>query len=1144
MKPTSISRSLFIAVVTPIALLIFAAALLMYQIERLTQAAAWVDHTDRVIGTLSRVQSSIVDQETALRGYLLAGTNDFLDPYRNAHPHAHIQQLRYEVSDNPIQERRAAELASTYDRWFKKAQQELERSNTTTTVSVEAMRFRRFEMDEIRGQIATMREDEERLRHDRQVILATSRTTTFAGILPALVVFGIVIAVVSRKQLVHISSSFSEALTKENIARQSADLQAWSREQQAKLSEALMGDLSVEEVCTRTTAFVAEAAKARVAAYYLAEGESLELTEKYALPDGVPTKIARGEGLVGAALSKHDVVHIRDVPKGYLKVASATGTHEPEEIVLLPTYIDRMPFGVLELGFFGEVEPRVLDMLSRVGDIIAGTIRAARQKHQLRELLDETQRQAEELQTQHEELNASNEELLQQTDAVRAAHAELTERKEELEASNASLEAQKAELVRLSDELQLHADELARTSRYRSDFVANMSHELRTPLNSSLILARMLAENKRGNLDAEQVKYAETIFAAGNDLLTLINDILDISRIEAGKVDVHLETLSLPSIVQSMTRMFEPVAKQRSLDFEVVAPTGDVSFKSDSQRVEQILKNLLSNAFKFTEKGNVTLRVEKADREIVFVVADSGIGIDPRHHEAIFEAFRQADGTTNRRFGGTGLGLSISRELARLLGGDVSVESEEGKGSAFTLRLPLVPSVQPAPSVPTASETSGASQHVRIATPSAGTARLAARPAEVRKKTPAPFRMPPATIKDDRDSLDGQSAVLLIVEDDASFASVVAEIARELGFQCLVATTADEALLLASKVIPASIVLDVKLPDHSGLSVLDRLKRNAATRHVPVHVISASDKSRSARSLGAVGYDQKPIKRDALVAALTRMRELSAGKRRVLLLADDPAERASVSELLRGDDVEIIVAESANEARECLKAQAFDCIVADLSQGNSELELDRLDADGALLLPPVVLYTERSLSTDDEMRLRRHANSIIVKGPRSPERLLDEVTLFLHQVTSQLPPERQKALARTQNRESTLQGRHILLAEDDVRNVFAITSLLEGKGAKLLTARNGRQAVDLVTSREDIDLILMDVMMPEMDGIEAMQEIRKRGGRFAKVPIIAITAKAMPDDQARCIKAGANDYIAKPLDVEMLLSLIRVWLSS
>lgn len=1145
-KSTSIARSLLLAVVTPIALLVVAAGLLMFQIERLTDAAAWVDHTDRVIGTLSRTQSSIVDQETALRGYLLAGTNDFLDPFRNAHLHTHLQELKSLVGDNAAERRRAEALDAAYGRWFADAQHEIEHA-ATTQVSVEHMRTRRYAMDEIRLQISAMMEEEERLRHERQGILSSARKTTFAGILPTLLVLGVVLALVSRRQLVAIAASFSEALEKESQARSIADLQAWTRAQQVKLAAELVGDLSVAQVCSKATTTIAEITGARVGAYYLAEGEALNLCGHYALPADAPAQFQRGQGLVGAAILKDELEHVRSVPKGYLNVSSATGEHAAEEVVLVPTYHERMPIGILELGFFGEVSKRTLEFLPRVSDVLGSTIRAARQKHQLRELLEETQRQAEELQTQHEELNASNEELMQQTDAVRAAHAELTERKEELESSNASLELQKNELVRLSDELQLHVDELARTSRYRADFVANMSHELRTPLNSSLILAKLLSENKRGNLDAEQVKYAETIFAAGTDLLTLINDVLDISRIEAGKVDIHVETIVVPSLLQSLTRLFEPVAAQKGVALEIEPVEKDMSLQSDAQRIEQILKNLLSNAFKFTEQGSVRLHVHSTDSEVRFSVTDTGIGIAEHHQEAIFEAFRQADGTTNRRFGGSGLGLSISRELARILGGEVTVQSELGKGSTFTLTVPrsraaaevAATSPQAAPATPVAAPVPAA--------PPSSPGSPAFRLASPRKMTPMPFRVEglPQKAKDDREATDSRTPVLLVVEDDASFAMVVTELGHDLGFQCVVATTADEAMELMSRIVPAAIVLDIKLPDHSGLSVLDRLKRNPATRHIPVHVISASDKARSARSLGAIGFDTKPVKRDALVAAITRMRELSLGKRRLLLVADDAKERSSIEQLLATDGVEIASASNTAEAIERLRSVTFDCILLDVTAAISEVDLvERLAADRAIEVPPVVIYTGRVFGTDEEMRLRRHSNSIIIKGPRSAERLLDEVTLFLHHMESQLPPDRQKGFAQTHHRESVLDGRNILLAEDDVRNVFAITSLLEGKGAKLVTARNGRQALDLLDKRDDIDLVLMDVMMPELDGITAMQEIRKRGGRFAKLPIIAITAKAMPDDQARCIKAGANDYIAKPLDVEMLLSLIRVWLSS
>jgi CheY-like chemotaxis protein len=694
------------------------------------------------------------------------------------------------------------------------------------------------------------------------------------------------------------------------------------------------------------------------------------------------------------------------------------------------------------------------------------------------------------------------------------------------------LENQRDDLERTGAAVELKARELEQASRYKSDFLANMSHELRTPLNSLLILSKLLGDNPVGNLSDEQVQHARTIQSSGNDLLTLINDILDLSKIEAGHLEIRPETVSLQRLATDLRQMFKPVADERKLDFEITfADDVPASMISDRLRLEQVLKNLLSNAFKFTEKGGVTLSVERDGDRIALSVTDTGIGIAEEQQHSIFEAFRQADGTISRRYGGTGLGLSISRELARLLGATITLASVPGKGSRFTLSMPLTydPALvpqrveSPAPPLPT--------------TP-------ANKATEERRFVPIGPR-----VEDDRDALSGGQRILLVVEDDSSFAGILRDVARESGFQCLVAGSAEEALVLARKHRPSAIVLDVGLPDQSGLAVLERLKRDVDTRHIPVHVVSAADHTQTALSLGAIGYLVKPVKREELSNALDAITSrLSASSRRVLIVEDDKVQREAVGKLLASGDVETVGVATAAECLERLKTETFDCMVLDLNLPDASgfSLLETLSHEGGYAFPPVIVYTGHDLSQADEQRLRRYSDSIIVKGARSPERLLDEVSLFLHQVVTELPAEQQSMIKKAHNRDAALEGRRILVVEDDVRNVYSITNILEPRGAIVEIARNGKEAIEaLEKSAKDeasaIDLVLMDVMMPVMDGLTATAEIRK-DARFKKLPIITLTAKAMPDDQARCIEAGANDYMAKPLDVDQLLSLVRVWM--
>jgi CheY-like chemotaxis protein len=594
----------------------------------------------------------------------------------------------------------------------------------------------------------------------------------------------------------------------------------------------------------------------------------------------------------------------------------------------------------------------------------------------------------------------------------------------------------------------------------------------------------------------------------------MIDDILDLAKIESGKLDLSLEDVPLARVRDEIARMFEPVAAERGLHFDLRVIEGTI--RTDRQRLAQILKNLLSNAFKFTEKGEVSLVVTNHGPRVRFIVRDTGVGIAEEQLGAIFEAFRQADGTTNRKYGGTGLGLSISRDLARMLGGKIEVSSVPGKGSTFTLELPTAFT----PSAPREAEA------VPVHRPRASAPIAAPKPLS-RARATEPHRR-----------------LILVIEDDSRFANIVVDLARELGFETTVAVTADEAINLAIEQPPDGIVLDMKLPDHSGLSVLDRLKRDPRTRHIPVHVMSIADYTRTALEMGAIGYLLKPVEREQIRAALQKLeRKFTRNARRLLIVEDDLAQREAIGQLLGGEGIEIVAVGTVSEALEHLRSGSLDCVVLDLAlpDGSGYDLLETMARDESYAFPSVVVYTARSLSADEEQRLGQYSRSIIVKSARSPERLLDEVTLFLHQVEAALPPERQRMLRKARHRESIFEDRHVLVVEDDVRTVFALNNVLEPKGMRVTIARNGREALAALEQNSKIDIVLMDIMMPEMDGLEATRAIRRQP-RWAKLPVIALTAKAMKDDQERCLEAGANDYIAKPLDVDMLLSLLRVWI--
>ncbi|WP_338618098.1 response regulator [Pigmentiphaga sp. CHJ604] len=926
---------------------------------------------------------------------------------------------------------------------------------------------------------------------------------------------------------------------------------AWIQEGRVRMATAVQGENSEADFSTGVLRALADYLDAKVGVLYSLDAGRLRRVAAWALPEGerAPAEIPIGDGAIGQAVLERRPLVLQGLASSHLKIGSALGSTEPAGIVAAPLLADGAVVGAIELGFLGTdgATADVIDMVQAATEGIGAGLRAAQYRTRLEALLAETKRQSEELQVQQEELRVSNEELEERSRALMDSQSRLETQQAELEQTNRqleeytdSLERQKNNLIAAQRALAENTRALERANQYKSEFLANMSHELRTPLNSSLILAKLLAENRHGNLTDEQIRYAQTIHSSNTDLLLLINDILDLSRIEAGHIDIQAEPVTVDSILDAMRRSFEPVAGQKQLQFRVErgqhAPEVLVT---DNQRLQQILKNLLSNAFKFTETGSVTLRVAPAGEEQVrFDVVDTGIGIAPSQQGVIFEAFRQADGTTSRKYGGSGLGLSISKEFAQLLGGDITVSSEVGAGSTFSLTVAIhAPQEAASPAGPPARNAAPV-QPTPPAVPDVPAQRASPAAPEA-PATPRQDAMP-----DDRQQLTRTGRLILAIEDDLAFARILYDLAHELDFDCVLAMTAVEGMELARKLQPCGILLDMGLPDDSGLSVLERLKRDPATRHVPVHVVSVSDYTETALQLGAIGYTLKPSAREQLAGAIQSLEaRLRQRLRRILVIEDDAALRGNIQLLLQSPGLEQTGVGTMADALEQLRTRSFDCVIMDLAlpDGSGYDLLEKMAGDGPYAFPPVIVYTGRSLTTDEEQRLRRYSKSIIIKGARSPERLLDEVTLFLHSVESDLPPEQQRMLKEARSRDSAFEGRRILLAEDDIRNIFALSQVIEPLGAQMEIARNGREALEALARSSDIDLVLMDIMMPEMDGLTAIREIRGRP-QFAKLPIIALTAKAMPADRQRCLDAGASDYISKPLDVDKLLSLCRVWL--
>ncbi|MQA38554.1 response regulator [Rugamonas aquatica] len=1142
-------------VTLPLAAGVVSAGVFAVLLAYLLNTMNWVEHSERVIGSANEITKQMVDMETGMRGYLLAGENAFLEPYVLSKPKVSvgIAALTALVADNPLQAGRLRIIKAQQEQWDLYAQEmiRLRAGGGDVTGAIKAGRGK-LQFDEIRSQVDAFVTYEMRMRQERKDDARS--VTTWVATIYLLLTLGVggILAWFGRRELMGLSKVYNSALQQHSEHAELLAQQAWLRTGQSELAQQGIGQMGLPQLSSALLQFMARYLDVAVGALYLrADDGSFRRVASYGTSTAWEEREQRlrpAESLVAQAALQRRLIRLDQVPSGYLELASGLGAGAPASVLLAPLDNDGEINGVVELGLLRPICARDVEFLDLVKGNVGNAIDASLSRQRLHEVLAETQQLNEELQVQQEELRTANEELEEQSRVLEESQASLENQKAELEQTNeqlaeqgVALDQKNAALGKAQLDLEQRAAELERASQYKSQFLANMSHELRTPLNSSLILAKLLAENAAGNLHEEQVRFANTIYSAGNDLLNLINDILDISKVEAGKLELVPEQLSPRHVVEGMAMLFEPLAQQKKLAFQVQIADGLAAhMTSDRQRLEQILKNLLSNALKFTSGGQITLAARAdGDGHIAFAVQDTGIGIRTEDQQAIFNAFQQADGTTSRKYGGTGLGLSISRDLAQLLGGAIGLVSEPGKGSCFTLTLPL------AWSAPDLAGSTGAVTS-SMAAPSGWAVEQVDGGAALPSPVPSPAAPRVRAFADDRDLMAGEagSRKVLVIEDDAAFARILYELAHEKNYRCLVAFDADEGLALAREYRPDAVLLDIRLPDRSGLSVLQLLKDDAQTRHIPVHVVSGSDNGEAALHLGAIGYALKPATREQLMEVFRRIEgKLTQKIKRVLLVEDDDRQRDSVVALIADDDVDIVAVGSGEEALALLRTTIYDCMIIDLKlpdmQGNELLQ--RMAGASLAAFPPVIVYTGRNLSRAEEADLHKYSRSIIIKGARSPERLLDEVTLFLHKVEADLSSERQDMLRTVRSRDRVFEGRRILLVDDDVRNIFALTSALEHKGVLVEVGRNGFEAIAKLNEVSDIDLVLMDVMMPGMDGLEATRRIRQ-DARFARLPIIAITAKAMKDDQEQCLAAGASDYLAKPIDLSRLYSLLRVWM--
>lgn len=1194
----SIQRKMLFAISLLLGLFLISSLVMLNSLRQQNDSRRWSDHSYNVLLKLDKLERDAQIGQVSMRDYMLRQDPKELLAYGRGRQ-ALLQGLagvRQLTADNPLQQSRLDRIDSMVERWNREVSGMVVeplgklRNDGTLQALTELKRIpaaymaqRTVSVEDITAAIEQMATTEQDLlavrNREQHRVLTTARVldAVFAavGLLFGLYVMSLSSRMVTRPlrrmtdlmarlaahdhtievRSVERRDEIGEIARALQVFKQMAIQtyeQSWLKSQITSISQSLQQTSTHRDFAEQLTGELMPLLNAGIGLFYGYDASShrLDLLGSYGLRLGghASERYVPGEGLVGqCALGRH-AIELNDVPDDYLRIDSGSGAALPGHIMILPVMLRDQLLGVLELASFVPLVPLHRQLLAELLPAVALRLENLNRAISTQDLLEQTQEQANALQLssvtmreQKEALGAANEtlqakalELEEQSQRLLASEEELRVQAEELQASNEELR-QKSDILReqkrslqvLQQDTQEKAEELTRASQYKSEFLANMSHELRTPLNSLLILSRNLADNREGNLDGEQIESARIIHDAGSSLLRLINDILDLSKIEAGKMELSLHDYPLQDLVRSLRRTFDHVAKEKQLDFSVeLAAELPTSIRTDPGKLEQVINNLLGNAFKFTTSGEVRVRIGRPDADLpvpaalagqpllAISVRDSGIGIAADKLEIVFNAFEQADTSTSRQFGGTGLGLSISRRMAELLGGDIVLRSEAGQGSEFTLLL--------------------TERSMARAAAADGTAAPAASSSMRPIHTPAQL---PGDLRDDRDQLVPGDSAVLIIEDDLVFARILAEMVRKKGQRILIAANGEDGLELARRYHPLGILLDVMLPGMDGWTVIERLKADTTTRHIPVHFLSATDEVERGRDLGAVGFLTKPVSREAINEAFERLLHFAAGRTRHLLIVDDNADaRSAVRTLLRQDDVVIDEAGSAEEALQKIGQTGYDCIVLDLGlPGMSGMELlEQLAGSGSI--PPVVVYSGRGLSREENLKIRQYTDSIVIKGARSPDRLLDEVSLFLHSI--------RHGVAQVQLEQSNpqeLQGRKLLLVDDDMRNLFALSKVLRDWGIQVSMAQDGHKALSMLAKDPTLELVLMDIMMPGMDGYETMRAIRAQPA-FTHLPIIALTAKAMRGDRERCLEAGASDYLSKPIDIDKLASLIRVWL--
>jgi len=1167
-------------------------------IHNLLQSSRWVDHTDSVITELESVLSTMKDAETGQRGYLLTSDTAFLRPYYGAHERAldNIDKIERMTADNPVQQKNIGELRSVLTERLTILQKVLDQKKTDNIFSVEDLKRGFVYMNEARRIVQRMQGEEHQLLAAR-----LSDVKRFSGYTPVLIIiaallsFIITIFFYSRvhndylrrmalqeelekkdreiNRRIDIIRGIAGKISNGNYQIRVSDEERdglgslagalnkmaesleysfgllsdkeWLQTGIAKLSETMVGETDMKRLVSHVLGTLIQYSRSSVGAFYMMDhrDHSLIRCGQVGLEmAGQPETIRAGEGLVGQCALDGKQVLVKDISPEQWTISFTSGALRPSNVIVFPLLHEKKIKGVIELGTLGAYTSRDLDFFNGVAENIGVAVNSMQDRVRLQELLEETQAQTEELQAQHGEMENLNMEMEAQAEKLQVSEEELKVQQEELMQTNQELEEktrsleEKNHLVVMRNlDIQKKAEELALTTKYKSEFMANMSHELRTPLNSILLLSRLLSENGENNLSSEQIEYARVIQNSGHGLLQLIDEILDLSRIESGKLELEHSLVCVEEILDDLRMLFVPLARDKHLELNFIVEEGvPVQLETDKMRLEQILKNLLSNAFKFTPQGHITLTVAHSALHagfIDFTVRDSGIGIPREKHQLIFEAFQQADGSTRRKYGGTGLGLSISLQLIKLLGGEIHLRSEPGEGAEFRVSVPLF-KIE-------IREAEQASNPVSFLTD------LPTLPNG--KKEARLFTLPeiPAGIPDDRNDLSPGDKVLLIVEDDTNFAKALLEYCRKNGYKGVVVVRGDAAITMARTYKPLGILLDIQLPVKSGWEVMEELKKDPQTRHIPVHIMSSFEVKNESLSKGAIDFVHKPVAFEDMGGIFRKIEDvLNKGPKKVLIVEDNARHAQALAYFLGNHRVHSEISDSIPASIEALQKKEVDCVILDMAvqEIRAYETLNSIKQHPGLENIPIIVFTGKNISKSEEIRLKQYADSIVVKTAHSYQRILDEVSIFLHLVDNGKGGGPAVPSGKLGGLDEVLKNKQVLIADDDVRNIFSLTRALERHKMKVLSAMDGKEALSLAEANAgEIDIILMDMMMPEMDGYETIMRI-KRNPALKKIPIIAVTAKAMAGDREKCIQAGASDYISKPIDSDQLISLLRIWL--